>query len=137
MSELVPETNTSFTDFDQLFNYFKDEIFGKSAKIKQPDNSTLLEMYTNEANLIYTNFQYLKSDIYPEISSEFLKYIEENMTIGPFGINKHSPIFYSTPSGKDSYKYTPPEIIRNSWINFKISKLWYEKLLEIGYYIKK
>ena len=137
MSEKVPETDFSFTDFDQLFNHFKDEIFDKSATMRKPDNAKLLEIYINEANEIYNNFRYLKSDIYPEISIDFLEYIKQNMTIGPFGIDKHSPIFYTTKSGQDSFRYTPPEIIRDSWVNFKITKLWYNKLLEIGYTVQK
>ena len=120
MSDSLPQTEQQFTDFDELFHYFKDEVFTKSSKIKQPDKSDLLELYIKEVNDIYNNFQYLKSDIYPDISLNFLQYIKECMSIGPFGINKHSPIFYTTDNGRESYIYTPPEIIRNSWINFKI-----------------
>ena len=59
-----------------------------------------------------------------------------NLVLGPFNTNIHSPIFYTTEYGTDSYKYASPEVIDRAWIDFKISKLWYEKLLEIGYYVK-
>jgi hypothetical protein len=125
-----------FTNFNQLFNHYKEEVFDKSSKIKQPTNTEILEIYSKEAHNINIDFPKLKSDIYPDIDIKFLEYIKQNMTIGPFGGDKHSPIFYTTEGGIDSYRYTSPEIIRQCWVNFKISKLWYEKLLQIGYIVK-
>jgi hypothetical protein len=126
-----------FTDFDDLFHHYKNEIFDKSSKIKLPNKEDIFNIYNEYVIVIYNNFSKLKSSIYPPISSNFQKYIKENLTIGPFGIDKHSPFYYTSYDKKDSFNYAAPEIIRSSWINFKISKLWYEKLLEIGYIVEE
>jgi len=128
--------NITINNFDQLFNLHKEEVFKKSANMIQPDNNEIIKIFNNEAKNIYNNFQYLKSDSYPEIPYNFLYYIRENLVIGPFNTNIHSPIFYTTQDGIESYKYASPEIIDRAWVDFKISKFWYEKLLEIGYYVK-
>ena len=127
---------TNFKTFNELFNHFKQEIFDISLAMNIPEEEEILQMYQENALMIYNNIGLLKSDSKPVIENEFIAYIQQNLagtTHTNQSINKHTPLFYTTKDGIDSFKYAAPELINNSWINYKLSKLWYDKLLEIGY----
>jgi hypothetical protein len=132
----------TYKHFNELFHANKYEIFKISESMEMPLKADLLDLYKKNAKMFDENFPKLKSDIHPEIVPIFLQYIKENLYYIYLNGNlttKHSVMHYVNDSDiyqENSLYYASPELARLSWINYKITKLWYEKLLELGYYLK-
>lgn len=124
-------------NFDKdIFEKYCDELFEKSKNTTLPNK--LLDKYQKDAKRILNDFEsFTPPEKLPSIPKNFLDYIRANLMIGPFRNYIHSPVFYSTDEGKISFGYASPEVIEYGWVNFKITELWYLKLLELGYYVKK
>ena len=117
-----------------FLEYFKKKssiIFEISEKMEEPSKdefiNILMENINNMINLIK---ELSKSDF---IDINFISYLSDNMKVGPYQSYKHSLVWYITDSGRDSYYFTCPEIIKQAWINYKITMLWLEEFKKDGF----
>jgi hypothetical protein len=122
----------TYKDFNDLFNQNKTSIYEISNKIEEPNKEKMIKLFNEYVLMIYNNIAILKpQNNLPKIDENFIIYIKLNLNSD---INyKHCPMHYTTEDGKNSMIYASPEIITNTWVDFKISKLWYDKLIKLGY----
>ena len=122
---------------DVVFKKHCDQLSEKSKNMSYPDKPDVHKEYQTAKRILSDFKSFIPPENLPPIPNNFLDYITENLMIGLSGNHIHSPVFYSTDEGRVSFGYAAPELIKYSWVNFKITKLWYNKLLELGYHVKK
>jgi hypothetical protein len=120
-----------YKDFGDIIEKYKNDVFEKYNDIIEPAKNVMLLFYLNDGIKIYNNIDKLKSDNLPLISDDFKIFIKESLLNNDI----HCPINYikCRDVNNRTFDYAPPEIIKEVWNNFKLSKIWYDKLLEIGY----
>jgi hypothetical protein len=124
--------------FDKLvFEQYCDQLFKESENMVFPNKMNIFNEYQTAKDILSDFKSFIPPENLPPIPKNFLDYLTANLTIGPTRNYIHSPVFYSTDEGRISFGYAAPELIKYSWVNFKITKLWYNKLLELGYHVKK
>ena len=119
-------------DFNLYFNKNKNIIFNNSIKINQPEKDILYqELHRDVLSLI--------EKINKLDDAKFLNfkiYLIENITKFKFKhiiTDNYSPKWFLNE--KISFYLAPDEIIKNMWINFKLTRLWINKLEEDGFII--
>lgn len=117
-------------DFDLYFNTNSPNIFEESKMIIQPDKNELYAELKRDVLILCKKIEKLDMSKIPEA---FKNYLIENLTVTIYNKNKHSPVWYLNE--KDSFCYASPEIIKNMWINFKLTRIWMSKLEEDGFLI--
>lgn len=122
-----------YSDFNTYFRDKSKNAFKKILEMELPNIYKLKKIYKKTPKLLF-NFNNLKNpSTLPEINNEFKKYFNNNLLLG-YGI--HNPINYSTEEGEKSLNQATPVILKLIWMNMKASLVWYDLLIEDGYYIE-
>lgn len=125
--------------FNEYFEIKKGNSFQKMKEMKIPKKNNdvdldKLQEYWDKSPKLLEDFKKLKNPKgLPPISELFLTYIDECLDDGVV----HSPINYTTESGKDSFRFASPEVIEEVWINMKSVIVWYNQLIGDGYYLNE
>lgn len=122
-----------YSDFNTYFRDKSKNAFKKILEMELPNIYKLKKIYKKTPKLLF-NFNHLKNpSTLPVINNEFKKYFNNNLLLG-YGI--HNPINYSTEEGEKSLNQATPVILKLIWMNMKASLVWYDLLIEDGYYIE-
>jgi hypothetical protein len=126
--------------FEQYFETRKEKAFQKMGEMKIPkdDDNEIdrneVQKYWNKSPKLLDDFRKLKNpNGLPQISPIFLQYIFECLD----NTDTHSPINYTTKSGKESFSHASPEIIEGVWVDMKSAIVWYDQLVADGYYLSE
>jgi hypothetical protein len=122
----------NFQSFDDYFNNRSIKAFQEMAEMDIPPHDELIQIYSSSKKLL-DDFLKLKNPAnMPPFTENFKQYFIENLTKG---YSLHCPIYYSTPNGINSLRYTSPELVKLIWCNMKASIVWFKQLTLDGYYI--
>jgi hypothetical protein len=115
--------------YTAFLDYFKDKspsLFAQSEGMKQPSLTELIEHLQSSKDL-----EKQIDRLSDFVDSSFSEYLRENLN-REIGHRNHSPIMYVGKTYTD-IQYIAPEIAETLWINFKITKLWLNKLEADGF----
>jgi hypothetical protein len=133
---------TSFKDiYEILLNEFKEY---NELDNDIPPITDILQIFNNNIMEILDNIDKLKSSDLPLIDIEFITIMKSYLTFHNFENNSDyiylcsntelgSPLYFM--KNKNSIYRQAPEIVNNAWKHYIIAKIWYDKLLELGYKI--
>jgi len=124
-------SDKSYTAFLDYFNATSPSLFAQSEGMKQPSLRDLIKELQNSKNLEKKIDRLFESDF---VDISFSKYLRENLN-EEIDHHNHSPIMYVGKTYKD-IQFIAPEIEKQLWDNFKITKLWLDKLEEDGYLLE-
>lgn len=136
----------SFMTFDELEMKYRNTIIIQSSNFKKPtlmEYKEYLNKYFDKIRL-FIDYHIELEEPYcdlPKISKRFLNQMRERLTT----LDEYTKTYFYSPAdihiklNMENYQYewnndTLNHVILGvSWINFKISYLWYKKLIELGY----
>ena len=124
----------NFDSFDDYFKNRSPKAFQDMANMEMPPYDELIKIYKNSPKLLEDFLKLKNPSNMPILKSDFIQYFTENLT---HGYSHHCPIYYSTKEGINSLRYASPEITNLIWINMKSSLIWYNQLIQDGYFIEQ
>ena len=125
----------SFIDF---FNKYNKDIENKLLEIDYLlyNEESIFYYFKNYVPIINDNIRKIKNPInLPKLDEKFCLAIEEILHEGKYKDELHSPLHFSSMKSVNDFYFIPPEIIEYSFKNLKYTELWYNKLINVGYYI--
>ena len=113
-------------DFSKYFEKTKHLVWNETESMSCPDNFYSIL----EEKVPYLLDKIEKAKKIPNIDEYFIKYLKENLEVNHEmrKYYKHTPCWYLTKTGKESFVYASPEIKTQVWINFKLTLIWIKKL---------
>ena len=116
--------------FESYIEKTKQTVWDESTSMNYPNN--LYSIFEEKVPYLLDKIEQAKT--IKNIPTDFIKYLTDNLKVNNVigkcssGYYIHTPIWYLTEDGKESFLYTAPEVKNNVWINFKMTLCWIKRL---------